>query len=60
MNTNGALRCIVLEAGEGDFIPVKPGKHMWETNFLPDASMFKLHEWAARGKGAAAPTSLPF
>jgi mannose-6-phosphate isomerase-like protein (cupin superfamily) len=40
-------------AGEGDFIPVKPGKHMWETNFLPDASRFKLHEWAARGAGAA-------
>jgi mannose-6-phosphate isomerase-like protein (cupin superfamily) len=40
-------------AGEGDFIPVKPGKHMWETNFLPDASRFKLHEWGARGAGAA-------
>jgi uncharacterized RmlC-like cupin family protein len=40
-------------AGEGDFIPVKPGKHMWETNFLPDARRFKLHEWGARGAGAA-------
>jgi uncharacterized RmlC-like cupin family protein len=40
-------------AGEGDFIPVRPGKHMWETNFLPDASRFKLHDWAARGAGAA-------
>jgi gentisate 1,2-dioxygenase len=40
-------------AGEGDFIPVRPGKHMWETNFLPDASSFKLHDWGARGKGAA-------
>ncbi len=39
--------------GEGDFIPVKPGKHMWETNFLPDARRFKLHEWGARGAGAA-------
>jgi hypothetical protein len=39
--------------GEGDFIPIKPGKHMWETNFLPDARRFKLHEWGARGKGAA-------
>jgi len=40
-------------AGEGDFIPVKPGKHMWETNFLPDTRAFKLHAWGARGAGAA-------
>ncbi len=40
-------------AGEGDFIPIKPGKHMWETNFLPDARRFKLHEWGARGAGAS-------
>jgi hypothetical protein len=40
-------------AGDGDFIPVRPGKHMWETNFLPDASRFKLHDWSARGVGAA-------
>jgi mannose-6-phosphate isomerase-like protein (cupin superfamily) len=40
-------------AGEGDFIPIKPGKHMWETNFLPDARRFKLHEWGARGTGAS-------
>jgi oxalate decarboxylase/phosphoglucose isomerase-like protein (cupin superfamily) len=39
--------------GEGDFIPVKPGKHMWETNLLPDARRFKLHEWGARGAGAS-------
>ncbi len=38
--------------GEGEFIPVRPGKHMWETNFLPDAGSFKLHAWAARGQGA--------
>jgi len=40
-------------SGEGDFIPIKPGKHMWETNFLPDARRFKLHEWGARGAGAS-------
>jgi hypothetical protein len=39
--------------GDGHFIPVRAGKHMWETNFLPDAASFKLHEWSARGKGAA-------
>ena len=40
-------------AGEGDFIPVRPGKHMWETNFLPDAGALKLSEWGARGTGAS-------
>jgi len=39
--------------GEGEFIPVKPGKHMWETNFVPDTRRFKLHEWGARGAGAS-------
>ncbi len=39
--------------GDGEFIPVRAGKHMWETNFLPDAGSFKLHDWSARGKGAA-------
>ena len=39
--------------GEGDFIPVKPGKHMWETNFIPDTCRFKLHEWGACGAGAS-------
>ena len=39
--------------GDGDFIPVRPGKHMWETNFVPDIGDFKLHEWAARGAGAS-------
>jgi mannose-6-phosphate isomerase-like protein (cupin superfamily) len=39
--------------GDGDFIPVRAGKHMWETNFVPDAASFKLHEWSERGKGAS-------
>jgi hypothetical protein len=39
--------------GEGDFIPVRPGKNMWETNFVPDVSSFKLYAWADRGKGTA-------
>jgi quercetin dioxygenase-like cupin family protein len=38
--------------GDGEFTPVKPGKHMWDTNFLPDAAGFKLREWSERGKGA--------
>jgi hypothetical protein len=35
--------------GEGDFIAVRPGKHMWETNFVPDAQHLELQAWAARG-----------
>ena len=40
-------------AGEGDFIPKKPGRHMWETNFVPDLSQFKLVEWKKRGAGGS-------
>ena len=39
--------------GEGDFISVRPGKHMWETNFVPDANHLELREWAARGGGSS-------
>jgi mannose-6-phosphate isomerase-like protein (cupin superfamily) len=37
--------------GDGDFIHVRAGKHMWETNFVPDVSDIKLHAWDARGGG---------
>jgi hypothetical protein len=37
--------------GDGDFIAVRPGKHMWETNFIPDGSDLQLHTWSARGAG---------
>jgi len=40
-------------SGEGDFIPVRPGKHMWETNFVPDATDLRLERWAARGAGGS-------
>ena len=39
--------------GEGEFIPMRPGRHMWETNFVPDLSTFKLHEWEQRGAGSS-------
>jgi mannose-6-phosphate isomerase-like protein (cupin superfamily) len=39
-------------AGEGDFLPIKPGKHMWETNFVPDLDTLTLPEWEARGAGS--------
>ena len=39
--------------GEGEFIPMPPGRHMWETNFVPDLSTFELQEWQARGAGGS-------
>lgn len=39
--------------GDGTFIPASPGRHMWETNFVPDLRAFKLREWKARGAGGS-------
>ncbi|TAN21018.1 MAG: hypothetical protein EPN30_09770 [Actinomycetota bacterium] len=39
--------------GEGEFIPHRPGRHMWETNFVPDLSTFELKEWQDRGAGGS-------
>jgi gentisate 1,2-dioxygenase len=40
-------------SGEGDFIPVRPGRHMWETNFVPDLAAFELKTWEQRGAGSS-------
>ena len=40
-------------SGEGDFIPKRPGRHMWETNFVSDLGEFELQHWAARGAGGS-------
>jgi uncharacterized RmlC-like cupin family protein len=40
-------------AGDGDFVPTRPGRHMWETNFVPDLSSFELQQWNARGAGGS-------
>lgn len=38
--------------GQGTFIPVRPGQHMWETNFVPDLGALKLQSWDERGEGS--------
>lgn len=38
--------------GEGDFVEVVPGRHMWETNFVPDLGDFEMPAWQVRGEGS--------
>ncbi|HTI88798.1 MAG TPA: hypothetical protein VL966_19520 [Alphaproteobacteria bacterium] len=40
-------------SGEGEFLPVRPGRHMWETNFIPDLSTLELRGWKERGAGGS-------
>jgi mannose-6-phosphate isomerase-like protein (cupin superfamily) len=36
-------------SGEGDLVLVRPGNHMWETNFVPDLEQLELQAWEDRG-----------
>jgi quercetin dioxygenase-like cupin family protein len=38
--------------GVGTFIPKQPGRHMWETNFVPDLRSLELQTWDKRGGGS--------
>lgn len=37
--------------GEGELRTVRPGRHNWETNFVPDLMNFSLPAWHERGAG---------
>jgi mannose-6-phosphate isomerase-like protein (cupin superfamily) len=39
-------------SGEGDLVMVRPGNHMWETNFVPDLLDIQLQVWEDRGGGS--------
>ena len=40
-------------AGDGELIPKMPGRHMWETNFVPALDKFELQKWDKRGAGGS-------
>ena len=38
-------------SGSSSWTSIRPGRHLWETNFVHDLTSFKLYELEARGKG---------
>ena len=39
--------------GDGRLIPRAPGRHIWETNFVPDLRTLELKRWEERGGGSS-------
>ena len=39
--------------GQGELIPVRPGRNQWEKNFVPDLRSFELKAWESRGVGSS-------
>jgi uncharacterized RmlC-like cupin family protein len=39
--------------GDGNFVPGKSGRNLWETNFIPDLTELELKAWTERGAGGS-------
>ncbi len=39
--------------GEGEFKQYRPGRHQWQTHFVPDMASLELPVWKERGAGAS-------